>query len=235
MKTIHLRKLNAIMEVKSRTLFSKNLIIMPAFSLVFTWLLKMIYTNMYPDLDFGSYALSIGLLMNTSMTGIYCVAASLAEEKEKHTLRTLMTSSVNGLEFFIGSLLPALLLLMIVNVLCVFLAGVSFTPGGWIGFLFVTAVSSLISCITGMIFGIFAPNQMTAGTLTTPLLLVLMFPDERYPGYDLWISVHRSTLRSTWESEQGTASYNDEGNSCSHPGSVDLSTAFSDSVPKKRL
>ena len=99
MKTIHLRKLNAIMEVKSRTLFSKNLIIMPAFSLVFTWLLKMIYTNMYPDLDFGSYALSIGLLMNTSMTGIYCVAASLAEEKEKHTLRTLMTSSVNGLEF----------------------------------------------------------------------------------------------------------------------------------------
>ena len=129
MKTIHLRKLNAIMEVKSRTLFSKNLIIMPAFSLVFTWLLKMIYT------------LSIGLLMNTSMTGIYCVAASLAEEKEKHTLRTLMTSSVNGLEFFIGSLLPALLLLMIVNVLCVFLAGVSFTPGGWIGFLFVTAVS----------------------------------------------------------------------------------------------
>ena len=37
--------------------------------------------------------------MNTSMTGIYCVAASLAEEKEKHTLRTLMTSSVNGLEF----------------------------------------------------------------------------------------------------------------------------------------
>ena len=174
MKTIHLRKLNAIMEVKSRTLFSKNLIIMPAFSLVFTWLLKMIYTNMYPDLDFGSYALSIGLLMNTSMTGIYCVAASLAEEKEKNTLRTLMTSSVNGLEFFIGSLLPALLLLMIVNVLCVFLAGVSFTPGGWIGFLFVTAVSSLISCITGMIFGIFAPNQMTAGTLTTPLLLVLM-------------------------------------------------------------
>lgn len=36
MKTIHLRKLSAIMEVKSRTLFSKNLIIMPAFSLVFT-------------------------------------------------------------------------------------------------------------------------------------------------------------------------------------------------------
>lgn len=37
MKTIHLRKLTAIMEVKGRTLFSKNLIIMPAFSLAFTY------------------------------------------------------------------------------------------------------------------------------------------------------------------------------------------------------
>ncbi len=42
------------MEVKSRTLFSKNLIIMPAFSLVFTWLLKMIYTNMYPTLTLAA-------------------------------------------------------------------------------------------------------------------------------------------------------------------------------------
>ena len=62
-----------------------------------------------------------GVLMNICMTGIYCVAALLAEEKKKHTLRTLMTSSVNGLEFSIGSLLPSLALLIIVNVLCVFL------------------------------------------------------------------------------------------------------------------
>ncbi len=47
MKTIHLRKLTAIMEVKGRTLFSKNLIIMPAFSLAFTYLIKMIYTEIW--------------------------------------------------------------------------------------------------------------------------------------------------------------------------------------------
>ena len=51
-----------------------------------------------------------GMLMNVSMMGFYCTAASLAEEKEKNTLRTLMTSSVNGLEFFLGSLIPIVLM-----------------------------------------------------------------------------------------------------------------------------
>ena len=84
MKTIHLRKLTAIMEVKGRTLFSKNLIIMPAFSLAFTYLIKMIYGNIDIGVDTSGYALSMGVLMNICMTGIYCVAALLAEEKEKH-------------------------------------------------------------------------------------------------------------------------------------------------------
>lgn len=174
MKTIHLRKLTAIMEVKGRTLFSKNLIIMPAFSLAFTYLIKMIYGNMDIGVDTSGYALSMGVLMNICMTGIYCVAALLAEEKEKHTLRTLMTSSVNGLEFSIGSLLPSLALLIIVNVLCVFLSGMTFDVSEWMAFLAVSTAASMISCIIGMIFGIFAPNQMTAGTITTPVLIVLM-------------------------------------------------------------
>ena len=43
MKPVHLRKLAAIMEVKGKALFSKNFIIMPIFSLGFTFLMKTIY------------------------------------------------------------------------------------------------------------------------------------------------------------------------------------------------
>ena len=39
---------------------------------------------------------------------------------KKSTLRTLMTSSVNGLEFFLGSIIPVIILSTAVNVLCVF-------------------------------------------------------------------------------------------------------------------
>ena len=118
MKPIHLRKLAAIMEVKGKALFSKNFIIMPIFSLGFTFLMKLVYRAVTEGaFDLSAYALSLGVLMNILMEGVYCTAAALAEEKEKNTLRTLMTSSVNGLEFFLGSLIPVVLMSSVVNVL----------------------------------------------------------------------------------------------------------------------
>ena len=149
---IHLRKLMAIIEVKGKAIFSKNFIIMPIFALGFTYLIKKVYGSIN-DIDMSGYTLSLGVLMNVCMTGIYLVAATLAEEKEKNTLRTLMTSSVNGLEFFLGSLIPILLLMMIVNVLCVLISGFQMTNfENWCIFLLVT----------------------TAGTMTTPALLIFM-------------------------------------------------------------
>lgn len=99
---IHFRKLSAVTEMKMRTLMSKNFIIMPIFSLGFTFLMKILYRSIADGkINMDGYALSLGVLMNISMS-VYCTAAALAEEKEKNTLRTLMTSSVNGLEFFLG-------------------------------------------------------------------------------------------------------------------------------------
>ena len=51
---------------------------------------------MADNTDFlDGYALSLGVLMNISMS-VYCTAAALAEEKEKNTLRTLMTKGHLG-------------------------------------------------------------------------------------------------------------------------------------------
>ena len=83
MKPVHLRKLAAIMEVKGKALFSKNFIIMPIFSLGFTFLMKTIYGAVTKGaFDMSAYALALGVLMNLMMVGVYCTAAALAEEKE---------------------------------------------------------------------------------------------------------------------------------------------------------
>lgn len=174
MKTIHINKLLAIIEVKGKALFSKNFIIMPIFSLGMTYIMKLAYGSISKEIDMTGYYLSMGVLMNVCMTGVYCVAACLAEEKEKNTLRTLMTSSVNGLEFFLGSLIPVVLLMVIVNVLCVFIAGFSMTITEWLCYVAITTISSIIGAVTEMIFGIFAKNQMSAGTMTTPVLILFM-------------------------------------------------------------
>lgn len=174
-RPVHLRKLAAVTEVKGKALFSKNFIIMPIFSLGFTFLMKTIYGAVTEGaFDMSAYALALGVLMNILMEGVYCTAAALAEEKEKNTLRTLMTSSVNGLEFFLGSFIPVLLMCIAVNALCVPLAGVGMDIAQWAAYLAVTTACSAISIVIGMIFGIFAKTQVSASTITTPALIVLM-------------------------------------------------------------
>lgn len=175
LKPVHMRKLCAIMDVKTRALFSKNYIIMPIFSLGFTFLMSVIYGKMAGDSAVpNGYVAALGMLMNISMMGIYCTAAGLAEEKEKNTLRTLMTSSVNGLEFFLGSFIPVVVMSEIVNILCVFIARFEMSPAQWGVYAAVTTTVTAISTVVGMVFGIFTKNQISASTVTTPAILVFM-------------------------------------------------------------
>lgn len=112
--------------------------------------------------------------MSVTMTGIYCVSAALAEEKEKHTLRVLMTSSVNGLEFFFGSLIPVVGMIVITNLLIVPISGLSMNASQWAVYLGVSCLCAVTCAVIGMIFGIFSKNQVTASTMTMPALLILM-------------------------------------------------------------
>ena len=169
---IHFRKLSAVTEMKMRTLMSKNFIIMPIFSLGFTFLMKILYRSIADGkINMDGYALSLGVLMNISMS-VYCTAAALAEEKEKNTLRTLMTSSVNGLEFFLGSIIPVIILSTAVNVLCVFIVQLTLSGSQWGAYLIITTVCTFIASVVGMIFGIYAKTQVSASAL----IIFMMVP-----------------------------------------------------------
>ncbi|HIX69051.1 MAG TPA: ABC transporter permease [Candidatus Anaerostipes excrementavium] len=177
--TLHMNKIAAIAQVKTRAFMGKNCIIMPIFAIGFTAVMRILYNNM----DMGSsapiemlnaYVLSMGLVMNLGMTGIYCPCLLLAEEKEKNTLRVLMTSSVNGLEFFLGSILPVFIVTAIINFLLMPISGYMISGSDLAVFALVSILSSLTSCIIGMLLGIFAKNQVSAGTIITPVVLIFM-------------------------------------------------------------
>lgn len=177
MRFIHGNKLMAVMEMKWKALFSKNFIIMPIFTIGITFVMKLVYGSL-ADGGLGdgakAMALGYGFLMNVSMTGIYCVCGALAEEKEKHTLRVLMTSSVNGMEFFIGSIVPVIVMMIAVNGILVVIAGAHLEPAQWGIYLLVSLLAALASAVMGMVFGIFSKNQVSAGTVTLPGILILM-------------------------------------------------------------
>lgn len=178
MKTIHINKIAAITEMKTRAFFKKNCIIMPIFAIGCTIMYRFLFQNVANDGTFNAVlngeALAMGLVTNIGGNGIYCCSLLLAEEKEKKTLRVLMTSSVNALEFFLGSILPVFFFTSVINFLLVPISGMTLTLTQWIWFTVMTILGTLTSCILGMLLGIFAKDQVSTSTITTPFILTLM-------------------------------------------------------------
>lgn len=161
------RKVSAIMDVKIRTLMEKNFLLMMLCSVGYGILMKKILGEL------STYALSMAVLFNIAMA-LYVTALFLAEEKEKNTLRVLMTSSVRGMEYFLGTLLPVLVEVEIINVLLAFLLGVKMNPEVWLIYILMTTLSALSCAMLGMIFGIYAKNQMNTSMVITPAVIILM-------------------------------------------------------------
>ena len=164
---ICIRKISAIMEMKVKALMSKNFLIMMLFSLGYGYLMKTIIGEV------STYALSMAVLFNIAMA-LYVTALLLAEEKEKNTLRVLMTSSVRGIEYFLGTVFPIFIEVEIINVILALLLGVTMSPYVWIIYLLMTSLATLSCTMIGMIFGIFAKNQMNTSSIITPAVIILM-------------------------------------------------------------
>ena len=83
--------------------------------------------------------------MGSAMTGMM----SLVEEKEKKTLRVLMTSTVTSLEFLLATLLPTVVLLLLLSYLLIPLSGMSFSDLSLLKY----GIVSLSTIVSGSIIG----------------------------------------------------------------------------------
>ena len=174
----HINKLTAVAQIKWICI-SRNTAIMigPLLTVAMVWIFKVLYSiNSGGDLSpiLVSLILSLGISLNLCMDGFLMVGTAIAEEKEKHTLRVLMTSSVTGMQYFIGSILFPFVLMNILNIVVLVISGISMSQVSVVAFLLVSAAASLISCVMGMIVGLCAKNQMNANLISYPLVIVLM-------------------------------------------------------------
>lgn len=175
---IHGHKLMAVCDAKLKAILNNmNILVGPLLAVFFTLAMRFMYSNIFDGpMNDSLYCmiLNLGLLFNICMTGMFITSLSLAEEKEKHTLRTLMTSSVSGIEFFLGSILPPMFIMIIINVLLLPVSGISLDIVNLPSYLIASTLSGVISCILGMVLGIFAKSQASASTLTTPAMLLFL-------------------------------------------------------------
>lgn len=174
-----MKKTKAVINLKIKMLSKNTSALMgPLMAIFMTVLMRVLYSSMVAenpeqmDMLMGM-TLNMGLSFNIGMGAVMMSALPLAEEKEKHTLRTLMTSSVNGKQFFIGSITPPFVITVIVNYLLIFISGVNTANINFVTYSIVTAVGALTSCMIGLLIGLLSKSQVNANNIMTPVTMLL--------------------------------------------------------------
>jgi len=171
--SLSMRKINAIFKLKMKSVFTNmSIMIAPLMAVGYVLVMKLVMPN---NTWRGAYLLGFGILFNVIMGGIMMGSYPLAEEKEKNTLRVLMTSSVNGAEFLIGSILPSIILITIVDIILIPISGVPFSKISWASYLIYTTASGLVSLLIGYVIGIYSKSQMQASNISMPFILIFSF------------------------------------------------------------
>lgn len=136
-------------------------------------LMAIIYRNL---LDMPSAPTAVlGILMGSTMVGIYVPAMMLAEEKEKNTLRVLMVSPATPADILTSKGLVSLIGVLLTSAITLVLSQASL--GSPLLFLVTLMVGTAFLAIIGFIIGLLSPNQMATGYIGLPLyLLFLLIP-----------------------------------------------------------
>lgn len=178
------KRVNAVIGLKMRNILSNmSLMLNPILALVNVFVLRKVmqnFTQIDSTFNVDAFLLSLGLIINIVSGGLLISSTAIAEEKEKNTLRVLMTSSVKSGEYLLGSMIPTFLIIMIVNLLLIPASGISYSTINLSSYLFITITTTLISIIFGFFIGIISKDQAQSSVMSTPVLLLFtMLPQFR--------------------------------------------------------
>ncbi len=112
-------------------------------------------------------------IMYVGMAPLTSIAAIIAEEKEKNTLRVLQMCNVRAVEYLIGNAIYIILICMTGSL-------VMGLTGGYSGihlfrFMLIMFVGHICSFLLGATIGLVSKNQMTATSINVPVMMILSF------------------------------------------------------------
>ena len=150
-------------------------------------------------------------VMFVGMAPLTCMSAIISEEKEKNTLRVLLMSNVKPGEYLIGT--GAYVFVMCALGMAVFAAVGGYGGMELVRFIAVMSAGVILSELTGAVIGLFSRNQMTATSISVPVMMVIAF----LPMLSMFNDTIKSVARVTY-SQQISELISDIGNS---PASAD--------------
>ena len=158
--------LKQIMETFKNKTILIQFVMFPAFSFIMENTIKM--ENM-PE----HFFMKLFAVMFVGMAPLTCMSSVISEEKEKNTLRVLMMSNVKPAQYLLGVGIYIWTMCMIGAV--VFALCGKYSGNDFVTFMLIMAAGILLSAMTGAIIGICSKNQMTATSVTIPVMMVFSF------------------------------------------------------------
>ncbi len=138
-------------------------------------LLAVIMTNAISLEDMpDNFFVTLFASMYVGMAPLTSISAIISEEKEKHTLRVLLMAGVSPVQYLLGTGCYVFLACMPGSILfsCL-LTGVTFVSR--LFFLLILSTGILVSIVVGATISIQCKNQMTATSVTVPVMMVFSF------------------------------------------------------------
>lgn len=124
--------------------------------------------------EFQKFLLGSGLCMSVGMVASMVLIYGIAEEKEKHTLRTLMLANVGAGEVAASKGGVTLVAVVAVGAACFAVAGGD--PALLPVYLALTALGAVPVVLVSLVLGLASRDQMTAGFYSVPVLLLALVP-----------------------------------------------------------
>ena len=112
-------------------------------------------------------------IMYVGMAPLTAMAAIIAEEKEKNTLRVLHMCNVNAIEYLLGNAIYIVFICMMGSLVIAFAGG--YKENELLAFMLIMFVGHTISMLVGAAIGVFSKNQMMATSLTVPVMMIFSF------------------------------------------------------------
>ena len=178
-----MRKIGALLSKDFADLFKNpTMIVSCVLPIGFAAIYRFMWVDMASDAQdvpgFTTFMTTMLLTMTLCMAvGMVCtltVVSGMAEEKEKHTLRTLMLANVSASQIVVARSIVTLVLTAVVEVACFFVAGAPLDVLG--PYMVIGIIGALPILLFALVLGLAARDQMTASLYGVPLVLLAVLP-----------------------------------------------------------
>ena len=113
----------------------------------------------------------IFITMHIIMAPIVCMSSIISEEKEKNTIKVLLFSGIRSYEYLLG-VAGVLMGILIVSVIP-YLFILKFDTEQTLLFFYFIILGFVCSMLLGSVIGIMSKNQMSVGTISSPLSMFI--------------------------------------------------------------